>query len=687
MNLFKTVAGCVLFCLLTFVHLSAVAAAAELRGAHVTQIINDVKLLPGQAAARAAVVNDSVDAGTAVRTGADSRSELTFLDLTITRLGANTIFSFNEGARQINLGGGAVLLQVPRNGAEAKIATVAVTAAITGGTALLESNKGFPTKLLMLEGIGRFYPTGHPEQAAIVHGGEMAMMTVDGQITRPTKFNAALVYKTSKLITSFPTLPNADLILAVIDEQQAGQLGGPSSPSSPSGTKDLVDVISTSVAASAAPGSSSSSSGGGGSTSKFGPPSAITSPNPYVITSGTVINTDPTITTNGITNFGKIYRGAALDGPLPTWLGSSPSSFDSVDFFDSNSSGGFISPDSKTLPIPGFLFASLQLAGDPTVFNSSGYPTLGLVSQGDITSSPTGAVFTFGGIQQVGLIALNGSINLSGISFANFGQLFIYARGTGSNLTLAAPISNLNKVQLRAEGDIQLSAPVTVNGTAQDNRGFKALAGNNLVASSTVNSHQMILQSLGGITVTSSAQLLSMLDASGNTGQILILASGSSGAINVSGSIQAEQGEVDIRQTGDTGQTTLNNATIHGDVVKLSALGTNGVLNIGSGNMLNADTVLKLYAVGSNGTLNFLSNVTLSSPSNILAANTINISQGVVVTIKSAQQADVFTNHPNYFGFGGTGSTDTTGTFGGAGAKNPQPLSSAPPLGDPGHGP
>src|SRR5438874_3279178 len=124
----------------------------------------------------------------------------------------------------------------------------------------------------------------------------MAMMTVDGQIMRPTKFNAALVYKTSKLITSFPTLPNADLILAVIDEQQAGQLGDPSSPSSPSGTKDLVDVISTSVAASAAPGSSSSSSGGGGggSTSKFGPPSAITSPNPYVITNGTVINTDPT---------------------------------------------------------------------------------------------------------------------------------------------------------------------------------------------------------------------------------------------------------------------------------------------------------------------------------------------------------------------------------------------------------
>src|SRR5438876_6980904 len=284
MNLFKTVASCVLFCLLTFVHLSAVAAAAELRGAHVTQIINDVKLLPGQAAARAAVVNDSVNAGTAVRTGADSRSELTFLDLTITRLGANTIFSFNEGARQINLGGGAVLLQVPRNGAEAKIATVAVTAAITGGTALLEANKGFPTKLLMLEGIGRFYPTGHPEQAAIVHGGEMAMMTVDGQITRPTKFNAALVYKTSKLITSFPTLPNADLIMAVIEEQQA-ELSGQSGPTSrPPKDSTGLDTVTVAVAA-----SSTTTSGG----AKFGPPTAILD-DPYHITNGTVINTDPT---------------------------------------------------------------------------------------------------------------------------------------------------------------------------------------------------------------------------------------------------------------------------------------------------------------------------------------------------------------------------------------------------------
>src|ERR1700730_12951275 len=79
------------------------ANGGVLKEARVTQVIKDVKLLPGQAAPRAAAVSDNVSGDTAVRTGADSRAELTFTDLTIARLGANTIFSFNEGTRTISL--------------------------------------------------------------------------------------------------------------------------------------------------------------------------------------------------------------------------------------------------------------------------------------------------------------------------------------------------------------------------------------------------------------------------------------------------------------------------------------------------------------------------------------------------------------------------------------------------------
>jgi hypothetical protein len=176
----------------------------------------------------------------------------------------------------------------------------------------------------------------------------------------------------------------------------------------------------------------------------------------------------------------------------------------------------------------------------------------------------------------------------------------------------------------------------------------------------------------------------------GSSSQIIILASGSDTAVNVSGTVQADQAEVDIRQTGVAGQTTLNNATIHGDVVKISALGTNGVLTIGTANVLGADTILKLYATGSSGTLKFLSSVTLTSPINILAAKTITISPGVVVTINSVNKAQVYTDIPDYNfvpgpAYNGPPPNPANGTF--VGANNPLPLANAPPLGGPGQGP
>src|SRR5437762_13621850 len=83
------------------------ALSQPLQQARVTIVVNDVKLLPSQAAPRPAVVNDEIQQGTAVRTGADSRTELTFADLTITRLGSNTAFSFNREARELKLKSGA----------------------------------------------------------------------------------------------------------------------------------------------------------------------------------------------------------------------------------------------------------------------------------------------------------------------------------------------------------------------------------------------------------------------------------------------------------------------------------------------------------------------------------------------------------------------------------------------------
>ena len=107
-------------------------SADELKDAKVTQVIQDVQVLPSNAAARPAAVNDNVRQGTAVQTGVQSRSELTFKDQTITRLGEKTIFSVGEGARTIDLGSGQFLLYAPKKAGGVKIKAGAVTAAITG---------------------------------------------------------------------------------------------------------------------------------------------------------------------------------------------------------------------------------------------------------------------------------------------------------------------------------------------------------------------------------------------------------------------------------------------------------------------------------------------------------------------------------------------------------------------------
>ena len=106
--------------------------ADELKEAKVTQVIQDVRVLPSNASSRPAAVNEDVRQGTAVQMGVQSRSELTFKDQTITRLGEKTTFSVGDSPRSIDIGSGQFLLYVPKKAGGAKVKTGPVTAAITG---------------------------------------------------------------------------------------------------------------------------------------------------------------------------------------------------------------------------------------------------------------------------------------------------------------------------------------------------------------------------------------------------------------------------------------------------------------------------------------------------------------------------------------------------------------------------
>src|SRR5436309_9294506 len=72
-------------------------SADEVRQAKVTQVIQDVRILPSNASPRPAVVNDNENRSTHVWTATTSKSQLTSTARTKTRLGEKTIFSVGEG--------------------------------------------------------------------------------------------------------------------------------------------------------------------------------------------------------------------------------------------------------------------------------------------------------------------------------------------------------------------------------------------------------------------------------------------------------------------------------------------------------------------------------------------------------------------------------------------------------------
>ena len=205
---------------LALLFITSHAMADSKKEARVTQIVRDVNILPADAAARAAVVNDRVADDTGVRTGGDSRSELTFADLTITRLGSNTIFSFNKAGRNAQVDTGSILLRVPKDSGGGRIRTSAVTVAVTGTTVIMETARGGRNKLIVLEGSARLSLVKYPKQFQNVRAAQMVDVP-PGATTVPPPVNIDLsdLMRKHPLITDFPPLPSRDLIIAASQQQ------------------------------------------------------------------------------------------------------------------------------------------------------------------------------------------------------------------------------------------------------------------------------------------------------------------------------------------------------------------------------------------------------------------------------------------------------------------------------------
>jgi hypothetical protein len=195
------------------------ALAASSKEARVTQIIREVKLVPSDAAAREAALNDKVAEDTGIRTGGESRSELTFPDLTITRLGANTVFSFNKSGRTANVDSGSILLRVPKDSGGGTIRSSAVTVAVTGTTVIFEGSRGARNKLYTLEGSSRVALKSKPSDWRKVAAGQVLDVPPGATtLPMPVNFDVNQLMRTHPLITDFKPLPSAPLIMAVAQQ-------------------------------------------------------------------------------------------------------------------------------------------------------------------------------------------------------------------------------------------------------------------------------------------------------------------------------------------------------------------------------------------------------------------------------------------------------------------------------------
>ena len=189
-----------------------------LNQARVTAIIHRVDLLPTSAAQHPAALRDEVPEGTVVRTGRDSRVELTFDNQVVTRLNANALFNF-KGRSDCDLIQGAVLIQAPKGINAVRIHAAGVALAISGATAVLEYQPGV-FKVLVLEGTGRLYRPDHLGDSVLVQPGQMVFGNPNAALSDPVDFDVDRFVKTCRLIRHFPPLQSEKLIAAASQQQQ-----------------------------------------------------------------------------------------------------------------------------------------------------------------------------------------------------------------------------------------------------------------------------------------------------------------------------------------------------------------------------------------------------------------------------------------------------------------------------------
>lgn len=203
------------FRFLDFVHIGA----APPNEARMTYVASDVRFAATPGALRPASIGDLVVSGATINNGAKARSELTFGNRTVARLGANTILDLKTGPAAMELREGAMLFQIPK-GSKAAIRSASIVVTSKRATGLLERNQDSYIKLLLLEGEARVALSRRIGESILVKSGQILIANPKTtSLPEAAYFDIARTVRTCRLINEFPPLGNQDSIALAARKQ------------------------------------------------------------------------------------------------------------------------------------------------------------------------------------------------------------------------------------------------------------------------------------------------------------------------------------------------------------------------------------------------------------------------------------------------------------------------------------
>lgn len=205
--------------------------AAPLNGARITYVASDVRLDSAQGARSRISAGDIVSAGATINNGAKARSELTFENRTVARLGANTILELGSERAAMRFREGAMLFQIPKH-SKAEITTASIVVTSKGATGLLERNQDLYVKLLLLEGEARVALSDRIGESIVLKPGQILITNTKATaLPEAAYFDIERAVRTCQLITEFPPLGNQDVIAREVRKQMRLTSHGAYTPS------------------------------------------------------------------------------------------------------------------------------------------------------------------------------------------------------------------------------------------------------------------------------------------------------------------------------------------------------------------------------------------------------------------------------------------------------------------------